>query len=259
MFRGISQALKLMVLVAVFYLILSMTLHTAFTAQHKDLGTVRIKHDTQKSYSYVRKVLFYKNNEMHDHNAFVPEKWLLYIRAHCNSVKGILSLDYKRCFHISDHRPKIMYLTQQLESCEKEGSKLCYPRSLDEMKFLQQYFFNWARRNIRTFPEQSDDYNNIRISKNSTWRQLTHYLHNFKLQLGFRKNAHNLFTSIDERFNISSRSASWFYSWDYFQQKKREFHGPSVCLSMVQTTPVECRLTHKNLASLCCRDFFFDD
>ena len=234
-----------------------------FLVSHVSNTSMSVKYFRENQ---VRPLIVFKDVKLHDYGQFMPNDWKLEIQASCFEKRGFINIDHKRCYTIRDHQPEIVDLEntgalnfdQLVESCEKLKSHLCYPRSLGEMFYFQELVENWAREHLRNWVTMQVYNDRIGLfgKTSSTGVFVTEFLKTYRIPLGFRKSSDNLFTSIDGRYNISSESESWLYSWDRYNFTMREFHGPAVCLSSFNETLVECRYTIRSHWSICCADLF---
>ena len=230
--------------------------------------------NTSMSVNYILEIKFrplivFKDVKLHDYGQLLPNDWKLDIEANCFEKRGFVNMDHKRCYIIRDHQPKIVDLKntgalnfdQMVESCENVNAHLCYPRSHEEMFYFQELVENWAHAYLQNWVTMQVYNDRIGIFPNASYTAdfVAEFLKKYRIPLGFRKSSDKMFTSIDGRYNISSESEPWFYSWEEsynFTMVERDFHGPAVCLSSFNETLAECRYTVRSHCSVCCADLF---
>ena len=214
----------------------------------------------------VRPIVIYKDVKLHDFGIFMPIDWKLDVQANCFEKRGFINIEHKRCYSFRDHQPERVDLKntgalnfdQMVESCEEINSYLCYPRSHDEMLYFQDLVTNWALAHLQNWVTMQTYNDRSADSTNATFTGafVADFLNRYRIPLGFRKSSEKLFTSIDGRYNISSESEPWFYSWHKNNSTVRAFHGPAVCLTGNSETLAECRYTVRSHCSICCADLF---
>ena len=267
--RNVSQFVVVKVLILMtkftklFQFLTFLGLIIGFTAYHVLYAPIPLNVSREVK---VRPMIMYKDVKLHDFGIFMPFDWKLDVQANCFEKRGFMNIEHKRCYIFRDHQPEHVDLKntgaltfdQVVESCEEINSYLCYPRSHDEMLYFQELVKNWALANLRNWVTMQvyNDRIGMFMNASSTGAFVANFLNTYRIPLGFRKSSDNVFTSIDGRYNISSESESWFYSWDRDNFTMREFHGPAVCLSSFNETLAECRYTIKSHCSICCAHLY---
>ena len=237
-------------------LVISITL--CITSETSASMNLREQKMTNRDFQVIIKKL--ERNILNDLGFLKQEQSSLQIRTFCGEVGGTINIDYKRCFILSTHLPKYLNFTEHLQFCEATGTKMCYPRSQAEMKFMWGLVQSWGRDNmdIRVPPMYIDRYDSLEDVRAANHFSLDDVLKLYMIHVGFFKAEEKSFVSVDGKFEISSWSETWFYSWDWVSHQEviRDFHGPAVCLGAATTTLWECRLTLKTPETFCCKDFF---
>ena len=143
---------------------------------------------------------------------------------------------------------KGLNFSEQVQSCQSIGSVLFYARSLEEMEFVWDHIYK---------PTQLD-YPMENLFTSGNW-----FLH-----MGFERKFRNssnkyLFTSVDNKMNISTATHPWFKNYGKyftFTSEGMVFRGPSVCFvenfrEWTVERPHECLPRLRRSFSVCFVDF----
>ena len=160
------------------------------------------------------------------------------IRSLCGLNHGRLDFQYHRCFFIGAHPVQGLNFSEQVEFCEKQQAHLSYPRSQEELEYMWKFYRSYRGWDLTT-----------ELSNTTDW-----YLHLGILRKGSLDDLS--FTSVDEKFNFTSQSHSWFYTViGKFQSQIKELRGPAICISNQQEFVYECLPRTRRQYSICSIDF----
>ena len=62
------------------------------------------------------------------------------VRNDCSKNSGVYNFDFKRCYFIVEHPTPGLNFSEQVLVCNKQGAILSYPRTLDEIAYLWDFF-----------------------------------------------------------------------------------------------------------------------
>ena len=111
--------------------------HTAKVQKDSNYKLRKLSSDLQK-------------RNMNDLGVFKISDSTLRIRQYCGDLRGVINVDYQRCFILSTHLPNYLNFTEHLNFCESGGTTMCYPRSHDEMVFMWNMLATWSETNFDT-------------------------------------------------------------------------------------------------------------